>query len=93
MKIFLRAKHWQLFIVLFGIPFIIGIIFAFRMFSMVFNHQNPDEIISGVFSNLPVMFVLEICIVAVLFGWMYSIGANLHKKLPPTVKMPLRTFN
>jgi len=35
---------------------------------------------------------IVILLIAIFFGWFYSVGVNLKKKLPPTVKMSLTKF-
>jgi len=88
MNIFLRAKHWQIFLVIFGIPFIV---YAFMMASMISKISEvtayggePDpeelmEIMMGVFSWMPILGVI---ISVVMYGWYWSIGVGLQYKLP-----------
>ena len=84
MKIFLTLKHWQLFAITFGLPIILqilGIVFVLGM-------DKPDNII--LFNYLfPILTIVFACI---YFGWFYSVGTNLHHKLPPSVKMNLTLF-
>jgi len=95
MKIFLRAKHWQLFIVLVGLPFITWIILITQFLSGTITAPDdlrPEQIFANVESFLPKMLVLGLFVTWVMFRWFYSVGVNLHKKLPLIVKMPVRTF-
>ena len=78
MNIFLRLKHWQLFLLQFGIPFTIQII---TMASIV-SSRSPVL----VFELFPVIMIL---FAGALFGWIYAVATNLHKKLPDTVSMNL----
>lgn len=77
----LRLKHWQLFVLLFGMPFILQFVFA-TAFAL-----TPDSVI--LFSILPIIMLL---FMAVFFSWFYAIGTNLHKMLPESVKMNLTRF-
>lgn len=81
MNVFLKIKHWQLFILMFIIPF--GLQFL-AMCSLIFG-RGPYL--------FPLIFPLVILLYAgVFFGWLYSTGTNLHKKLPETVSMKLGKF-
>jgi hypothetical protein len=81
MKIFLRMKHWQLFLLLFGIPFIFQVI---GTLSMTFLKSS-----TMLFMALPLVMLLYM---AAFFSWFYTLGTNLNRKLPDTVKMNLKKF-
>jgi hypothetical protein len=81
MNFFLRIKHWQLFTLLFGLPFF----FQIGVMVSVASSHNP----SLVFKFFPWMMIFFI---APLFSWMYVLGINLNKKLPDTVKMNVVLF-
>ncbi|WP_226389143.1 hypothetical protein [Penaeicola halotolerans] len=86
---FLKAKHWQLFIPLFGIP----IIFQFYMTSMIFasiNQTQPDP--SVVFSIMGFFPIVMLLVMGVLFTWIWSVGIGLQDKIPSTVKMKTKKF-
>ena len=71
MNIFLKLKHWQLFVLLMGIPF----------FQIIVEPENQT-----------IVQLLAALFLCVYFGWLYSLGVNLHKKLPSSVKMNLKKF-
>ena len=81
MRIFLKLKHWQLFVLMFVIPCglqIVNICFMIFERSMYF---------------FSILFPLTMLIyISAFFGWLYSIGINLHKKLPETVPMKSGRF-
>ena len=81
MNIFLRLKHWQLFGLLIGIPFVFQIV---GMMAIIVS-QDPTMM----FTVFPLIMIL---FMGVFFGWFYTLGINLNKKLPDTVKMNLTTF-
>lgn len=81
MNWFLRIKHWQLFLLMIGIPLVSDISFI-----SIFFEQDSSRIFS-IF--LPIIMIIWI---GIFFGWFYALGTNLHKKLPPHVKMNLRLF-
>jgi hypothetical protein len=78
---FLTLKHWQLFGLLIGIP----MLFQFFTIGSVVSSNEPTRM----FYFFPIMMIL---FVGLFFGWFYSLGTNLHKKLPPTVEMNLTRF-
>jgi len=82
MNILLRLKHWQLFVIVFGIPFILNLVLTVSTFSSGYS--------SFMFALVATVISLSI---ACIFGWYYSLGINLHKKLPETIKVNVRRFN
>lgn len=78
---FLTLKHWQLFGLLMGIPMIFQII---SIGSIVSSNDPTAE-----FKFFPVMMILYL---GLFLGWFYSLGTNLHKRLPETVNMNLKKF-
>ncbi len=78
---FLTLKHWQLFVLLLGLP----IILEFITIDSFLSRKNT----SLLFSLFPVMMILFL---GLFFCWFYALGTNLHKKLPPTVSMNLTRF-
>ncbi|HAD80168.1 hypothetical protein ACTS9T_08795 [Empedobacter falsenii] len=81
MSKFLTLKHWQVFALLIGVPFILQIV----TFSLIIVTKDPK--------TLTYTFPITTIIYLVLFlSWFYSLGTNLNKKLSKTVKMNLSKF-
>jgi hypothetical protein len=80
----LKLKHWQLFLLLMGIPIVSQIFMVQAMMNSIRNNKPPDIFIP--FS------IMMICVIAIFFGWFYALGTNLHKKLPESVSMNLNRF-
>ena len=81
MSKFLTLKHWQVFALLIGVPFILQIV----TFSSIIVTKDPK--------TLTYTFLITTIIYLVLFlSWFYSLGTNLNKKLSKTVKMNLSKF-
>jgi hypothetical protein len=80
-KFFLRAKHWQLFLIMLLSPFLISFLAG---------------IMIALTSNIQLMLMMYPVIILILmifyFGWFYSVGTHLHQKLPSTVNMNLGRF-
>lgn len=85
MKFLLLFKHWQLFILLLGIPIIMQIILMVTMITS----EDPFSGFSTIIFIFPITMIL---VMTIFFGWFYAMGTNLHKKLPASVKMNLTKF-
>jgi hypothetical protein len=81
MKIFLTLKHWQLFLLLIGVPFIAEIL----LIGVTITSRDPRV----VFSYFPFVMILPM---GLFTAWFYSLGTNLFKRVPLTVKMSLTRF-
>jgi hypothetical protein len=87
---FLKAKHWQLFLLTFGIPVIFQIVMMVSMFSNFINQKNPDP--ATMFSYMKFFPFMMIFFMAIFFGWFWSIAIGLQKKVPENVTMKVRKF-
>jgi hypothetical protein len=88
MAIFLRAKHWQLFLLVFAIPIVLEIFFMVDMFGNMVGNHNPASLFS-VFKFFPVIMLFFIC---TLFGWFWAVGVGLQKLIPAVIKMNVTLF-
>lgn len=77
----LRAKHWVIFILTFGLLFLI----QFISLPFVIIAEDPMPVYS-------IMGPACIIIYLAFFYWMYVIGVNLHKRLPAAAEMSLKKF-
>jgi hypothetical protein len=90
MNIFLRAKHWQIFLITFALPFLFQIIIMVGVFSSLINNRTPDPtIIFGYFKFFPIMMLL---FMGGLFCWFWAVAAGLQKMIPATIKMKIVRF-
>ena len=86
---FLKAKHWQLFLLGFGVP----MLFQFVMMSSIFNtgaEIYPDP--KMMFFYMKFFPVMMLFLIGVLFGWWWSIAIGLQSKIPENVKMKVKKF-
>jgi hypothetical protein len=87
---FLRAKHWHLFLLTFGIPMIFQVIMMGTMFASIGNGTGSEP---SIFLNFFDVFpVLMIIFVGTFFGWLWSIATGLQGKIPANVKMKTGKF-
>ena len=90
MNIFLKAKHWHLFILNFAIPFFSYFIIIGITVSKLVSDQNPDPEI--VFNYMPVFIIIGLLSYGVELGWIWSVAMGLRKKLPEELKMKANAF-
>ena len=87
---FLKAKHWQLFLLTFGIPMIFQFIMMGSMFSNFGAETPPDPTI--MFNYMKFFPIMMIVFMGVFFGWFWSVAIGLQKKVPENVKMKVNKF-
>ncbi len=87
---FLKAKHWQLFLLTFGIPVIFQFILMGSMFANLSTNTNPDPgKMLNYMKSFPIIMVL---FMAIFFGWYWSVAIGLQKKVPENVIMKVKKF-
>jgi hypothetical protein len=60
------------------------------MISSTFQTENPDPVIFlSYFKFLPILLIV---IMAIYFGWFWSVGVKLQEKLPSNVNMKIKNF-
>ena len=91
---FLKAKHWQLFILMFAIPVFLPMMWTQTMFPTFDFETDPDpmEELREFFDLLKFLPVLIIFASVFFYGWFWSIAIGLQNKVPETVKMKTTKF-
>jgi hypothetical protein len=87
---FLKAKHWVLFLLTFGIPMVIQLVIMGLLISKLFTSINSDSF--DVFEKMKFYPVITIIFMAILYGWFWSIAIGLQKKVPENIKMKVKKF-
>jgi hypothetical protein len=89
-QLFLKAKHWQLFILLFGIPMVLQGVWMGTFFSSILSEGEPDlNRMIGVLKFFPIILIV---FSAIYFSWFWSLGIGLNKLLPDTLKQKTGLF-
>lgn len=85
-SIFLRAKHWQLFVPLMVIPFITFIVFGMAVAIIMLGHnpKGPEDAV-WIFYFFPILFIL--C-GFVQFAWFWNVLTKLRKLVNNRVRFP-----
>ncbi len=89
-KTFLKAKHWQLFLLTFGIPMILQFVLMGTMFSNIGSGNNPEP--TFMFNYMKFFPIMTIIFMGVFFGWFWSVAIGLQSKVPGNVKMKVKKF-
>ncbi|MDD2411860.1 MAG: hypothetical protein RBS19_05400 [Bacteroidales bacterium] len=87
---FLKAKHWQLFVLTFGIP--MAIQFAMVGF-VIFNlatHSSIDSVF--MFNYMRVFPLVVVLFMGIFFAWHWSVAIGLQKRVPENVTMKVKKF-
>ncbi|MGV6861380.1 MAG: hypothetical protein ACWA41_06385 [Putridiphycobacter sp.] len=87
---FLKAKHWQIFTLTFGLPFLFQIYFISTLVSsgMENNAPSPDLF----FNYLGVFAIMLVISVGTFYGWFWSLAVGLQNKIPSELAMKVNRF-
>lgn len=98
-NLFLKARHWQLFIAMVGIPLVLQFYYMYRFFGVFESISAPNmrddgftEVINEQFVQFDHFSSIMIVFSLLLFGWFWSIAIGLQKKIPTNVKMKVKKF-
>ncbi len=89
-NLFLKAKHWQLFSLTFGIPFIFQIVMMVNIFSNIGDGNIPDP--TYMFKYMTFFCIFIVLFMGVWFGWFWSVAIGLQAKMPEGVKMKVTKY-
>jgi len=87
---FLKAKHWQLFLLTFGIPVGFQFIMMGSMISNIGTSTNSDPTI--MFNYMKLFPIIMLVFMGIFFGWFWSVAIGLQSKVPESVKMKVKKF-
>ena len=90
MDLFLRAKHWQLFVAFVVLPFIIGMVFMINMLMNILPDSEPDPI--KIFSHLKFFPLVVILFMAGKMCWQWAVAIRLQRLAPPGVQFRNTAF-
>lgn len=88
----LRAKHWQLFILFFGIPIVIQIISMVTIMNVVVKSEgNPESILTFVILGV-IYTAIVILVLFVQLGWYWGVGAKLIEYTSLRLELKIMKF-
>lgn len=87
---FLRAKHWQLFLLIFGLPMFFQCLMIILLFiNLIIGHKPDPLIFFHYFKFFPFVFVV---LYSIVWGWLWSIAIGLQGKLPQHIQLRTKNF-
>lgn len=90
-QFYLKAKHWQVFLLTFVLPFLFQIVMTGAVI-IQFQSLEPGEVPKFP-SNLFLLFAIVMLLyITFLFGWYWSIAIGLKEKLPQELKLKYERF-
>ena len=89
-NLFLKAKHWQLFLFVFGIPLTFQFIVMGTMIANIRSNTAPDPAL--IFKYMKFFPIIMLIFIGGLFGWFWSVATGLQSKVPADVKMKVKKF-
>jgi hypothetical protein len=92
---FLKAKHWQLFLLIFALPFVIYIgwlISFFTDFIGNIDYYESSDFPAELFNGIIYMVLLMMIPLVIQYIWFWSMAMGLQKKLPVGMKMKTGLF-
>ena len=97
-QFFLRLKHWQLFIVMLGLPIIYQLYFIFEIFGSriqpmeVVGEEGVTQVLNERYFHFDFLPYVLILFSLVFFGWFWSIAIGLQKNIPDEIEMKVKRF-
>lgn len=90
----LKAKHWQLFLLIFGLPFLIYPSLIQQISSSIqqFEAKGGGFAVGLVVGYLKYLMILGFLSMIAYWMWYWSVGVGLYDKIPEDVKMSNTTF-
>jgi hypothetical protein len=86
---FLKAKHWQIFLLTIGIP----MVFQYLLIGAAISDPEASPAsIANLIVFVPILVLVVLFGLFGLFGWFWSIGIGLQSKIPQNVKMNVNRF-
>ncbi|PKP48023.1 MAG: hypothetical protein CVT94_09675 [Bacteroidetes bacterium HGW-Bacteroidetes-11] len=87
---FLKAKHWQLFLLTFGIPLIFQFVVMGSIIANIGTDSNPDPTL--MFNYMKFFPIIMFIFMGIFMGWFWSVAIGLQNKVPENVKMKVKKF-
>lgn len=87
---FLKMKHWQLFICIFGFPMCSQIIIMLSMVSNIGHEPNPNP--EQIYNYMKFIPIITFIFMVTFFTWFWAIAIGLQKKIPAHITLNVVVF-
>lgn len=89
---FLKAKHWQLFTLLFGLPIVLEILFFSTFFKNMIAQNMETSRLLELFQYFQYFPILILLIMLINLGWYWAVGITLQEKIPVEFRLKTGMF-
>jgi len=89
-NLFLKAKHWQMFLLTVGIPIALQVSLMLFIFSKLAHNQSPDP--TMMLSYMRFLPLIIVVFMAFFFGWYWSVAIGLQEKIPQNTTLKVKKF-
>jgi len=87
---FLKAKHWQLFLLLFAIPMVVQVSLMIVIIGQGISKANPlPTVLLPYLKYFPALMII---FWSIFLGWFWSIAIGLQEKIPSHINMKIKQF-
>ena len=91
-QLFLRVKHWQLFVLTFGVLLVAEIVWIVDIFDGLYQSMEYEIYMEELVSNMTGLFLVAGFSMLIIYGWIWSIGVGMQRYIPDDLKMNTSFF-
>lgn len=91
MERLLSAKHWQLFLATYLLPFLLYVVFAAVLFGNI-DDIDGNKFALGLSAFMPIFFLVILVVMVVFYGWYFMVGTRLQQKIKPEHRLNTKYF-
>lgn len=88
----LKAKHWQLFILIYGLPFLVYLYMVYQIFSNIQQLETGEPDFNTIFGSIKYLMGFAFISMIIYWTWYWSVGVGLQHKIPAEVKTSSNLF-
>jgi hypothetical protein len=85
----LKVKHWQLFLLTFGLPAVVVVVLMTDIYSGDGGEYPDPFVLMATFSSMPLLMIV---LLIAIFGWQWAVVVGLQRRIPPEAKFSLVRF-
>lgn len=86
----MRAKHWQLFTLTFGLPMLFQIILMISIFSDLADNREPNA--ASMITIFSILAFFMVIFASVYYGWIWSVATGFQSEIPKYIRMNITLF-
>lgn len=87
---FLRIKHWQLFLLIYGVPFALQFVWMGIVFPDILAQPNPNP--EHIFDRMWTLFAVILPFTGLFFAWLWALGKGVQQSIPEGIRLSFGRF-